>query len=158
MSASTMRGWWNAPSRFLPRAVLMPVLPPTLESTWASSVVGTCTKGRPRSAVAAANPARSPTTPPPSATTAVRRSAPVSSRRVHQVRPKPASDLDASPGGTTMLSVRASKPVCRQPASSAGRCSAATVSSVTTTQRFCGSTGASSAPARANSPSPTTTS
>ena len=49
VSASTMRGWWKAPSRFLPKSVLMPVLPPTLESTWANSVVGTCTKGRPRS-------------------------------------------------------------------------------------------------------------
>ncbi len=31
-----------------PRGWLMAVLPPTLESTWASSVVGTCTKGTPR--------------------------------------------------------------------------------------------------------------
>ncbi len=57
----------------------MPVLPPTLLSTCASSVVGICTNGSPRSAVAAANPARSPTTPPPSAITAVRRSTPASS-------------------------------------------------------------------------------
>ena len=48
---------------------LMPVLPPTEESTCASSVVGTCTKSRPRRTIAAAKPARSPITPPPSATT-----------------------------------------------------------------------------------------
>src|SRR5436305_1243423 len=54
----------------------MPVLPPIAASTWARSVVGTCTSGRPRSSVAAAKPARSPTTPPPSATTGVRRAIP----------------------------------------------------------------------------------
>ena len=48
MSASTRRGWWKAPIRFLPRGVLMPVLPPTEESTCASSVVGICTKSTPR--------------------------------------------------------------------------------------------------------------
>ncbi len=69
MSASTRRGWWKAPMRFLPWGELMPVLPPTDESTWASREVGACTKRTPRRSVAAANPARSPTTPPPSATT-----------------------------------------------------------------------------------------
>ena len=52
--------------RFLPVGWLIPVLPPTLESTIASSEVGICTKPTPRSTVAAMNPARSPTTPPPS--------------------------------------------------------------------------------------------
>ena len=56
-------------SRFLPWRELIPVLPPTEESTCASSVVGTCTKSRPRRTHEAANPARSPITPPPSATT-----------------------------------------------------------------------------------------
>ena len=47
----------------------MPVLPPTELSTWASSVVGICTKSMPRAAGwPAAKPVRSPTTPPPSAT------------------------------------------------------------------------------------------
>ena len=46
----------------------MPVLPPTDESTCASSVVGTCTKSTPRRTADAAKPARSPITPPPSAT------------------------------------------------------------------------------------------
>lgn len=44
-----------------------PVFPPTLASTMASSVVGTWIKGTPRMYVAATKPARSPTTPPPSA-------------------------------------------------------------------------------------------
>ena len=39
----TALGWWNAPMRFLPPGWLTPVLPPTEESTCASSVVGTCT-------------------------------------------------------------------------------------------------------------------
>ncbi len=39
-SHSTPTGGWNAPTRFLPSAVLIPVLPPTAASTIASSVVG----------------------------------------------------------------------------------------------------------------------
>ena len=53
----------------LARGELMPVLPPTEESTCAKSEVGTCTKSTPRRRIAAAKPARSPTTPPPSAIT-----------------------------------------------------------------------------------------
>ncbi len=155
VSAITMRGWWKAPSRFLPRPVLIPVLPPTPESTCASSVVGNCTNGSPRNAVAAANPARSPTTPPPRASTAVRRSAPVSSMRSTR-SPNTASDLDASPGRDRQQ--RGSNPVAARPSSRAAACSAATVVSLITTTRFCGSTGASRAPARGSSPSPTTTS
>ena len=45
-----------------------PVFPPMLESTCARSDVGTCIKSMPRRYVAAANPVRSPTTPPPRAT------------------------------------------------------------------------------------------
>ena len=52
---------------FLPPGWFTPVLPPTEASTCASSVVGTCTKATPRWKVAAAKPARSPMTPPPSA-------------------------------------------------------------------------------------------
>ncbi len=57
--------------RFLPRGWLIPTLPPTELSTIASSVVGTMSKGRPRFQVAAAKPARSPMTPPPTGTTNV---------------------------------------------------------------------------------------
>ena len=49
----------------------MPVLPPTEESTCASSVVGICTKRMPRRTMLAAKPARSPITPPPSAITQI---------------------------------------------------------------------------------------
>ena len=69
-SHSTPAGGWNAPTRFLPSAVLMPVLPPTAASTMPSSVVGICTTRTPRSQVAAAKPARSVVAPPPRPTTA----------------------------------------------------------------------------------------
>ena len=45
-SATTARGWWNAPTRFLPAPRSTPVLPPTEASTIASSVVGTSANGR----------------------------------------------------------------------------------------------------------------
>ena len=48
MSATTARGWWNAPTRFLPAPRSTPVLPPTDASTIASSVVGTSANGTPR--------------------------------------------------------------------------------------------------------------
>ena len=41
VSISTARGWWNAPTMFFTPSMSMAVLPPTEESTWASSVVGT---------------------------------------------------------------------------------------------------------------------
>ena len=71
--------------RFLPTAWFTPVLPPTLASTIASSVVGTCTNGTPRRRVAATNPAMSPMTPPPRAMTVVFRSILAQEERV--VRP-----------------------------------------------------------------------
>ena len=48
VSATTARGGWNAPTRFLPAGRSTAVLPPTEESTIASSVVGTCTQSMPR--------------------------------------------------------------------------------------------------------------
>ena len=47
-SIHTPAGWWNAPIRFLPFGWLIPVFPPTDESTIASSDVGTITSGNPR--------------------------------------------------------------------------------------------------------------
>ena len=47
---------------------MIAVFPPTEESTWASRVVGTWAKPTPRLSTPAANPVRSPITPPPSAT------------------------------------------------------------------------------------------
>ena len=64
-----MRGWLNAPMMFFTPPKFTATLPPTLESTAESSVVGICTKGTPRRNTAAANPPRSPTTPPPSRST-----------------------------------------------------------------------------------------
>ncbi len=54
---------------FFAVGVLTPVLPPIAESTIASRVVGTWTSATPRSQTEAAKPARSPTVPPPTATT-----------------------------------------------------------------------------------------
>ena len=100
MSASTSRGWWKAPTRFLPWRELIPVLPPTELSTWASSVVGICTKPTPRRSTAAAKPARSPTTPPPKATT--RSSRPTFSAISHSTAcSSPAQPLVASPGSSS---------------------------------------------------------
>src|SRR5256885_342645 len=73
---STSEGWWKAPTRFLPAATLIPVLPPTELSTCASRLVGTCTKLQPRLTMADAKPATSPTTPPPRATLIVSMASP----------------------------------------------------------------------------------
>ena len=53
-------GWANVPTRFLPSGRFTAVFPPTAASTWAVSVVGTCTNGSPRMYVDATKPARSP--------------------------------------------------------------------------------------------------
>ena len=68
-SHSTATGWWNVPTRFLPSGRFTAVLPPIAASTWAVSVVGTCTNGMPRMYVDATKPATSPVDPPPSAIT-----------------------------------------------------------------------------------------
>ena len=98
-STSTADGSWNAPTRFLPAAVLIPVLPPTAASTIASSVVGTCTTGTPRIHVAATNPARSVTAPPPNPTTTSERVSPASAHACQQAARLP-SDLPSSASGT----------------------------------------------------------
>ena len=49
-TSSTMaRGWWKAPTRFLPSGRSMAVLPPIEESIWPTRVVGTWMNGTPRS-------------------------------------------------------------------------------------------------------------
>ncbi len=105
-SITTPRGCQNAPTMFLPPGRLMPTLPPTELSTCASSVVGTCTNRSPRANVAATNPARSPTTPPPSATTTDLRSAPWSSICSHSSAATSA-DLLCSPASTDRMSTSA---------------------------------------------------
>src|SRR3546814_11184022 len=62
VSAITATGGWKAPTRFLPCGRSTAVLPPTEESTIASSVDGSCTQSMPRIQHAAAKPDRSPTT------------------------------------------------------------------------------------------------
>jgi hypothetical protein len=121
-STSTADGSWNAPTRFLPAAVLMPVFPPTAASTIASSVVGTCTTRTPRIHVAATNPARSVTAPPPSETTTSPR---VSPTRPQTSQQKPAT-VRALPSSASGTSTRcASTPT---PSRSALACSATSAS------------------------------
>ena len=43
ISANTARGCKKFPTRFFPSGRFTPTLPPTLESTCAKNVVGTCT-------------------------------------------------------------------------------------------------------------------
>ena len=100
-STSTAAGWWNAPTRFLPASVLMPVLPPTAASTMPSSVVGTCTMSTPRSQVAAANPATSVAAPPPRLTIASLRPTPMRPN-TSQMKPTTGSSLPASASGISM--------------------------------------------------------
>src|SRR5690606_17211146 len=92
-------GGWNAPTRFLPSGVLMPVLLPTAASTMASSVVGTSTAVTPRSQVAATNPARSVVAPPPTPTTASERVTPFRPSADHSSAAT-CTDLACSPSGT----------------------------------------------------------
>ena len=71
-------------------------------STIASRLVGTWMTGTPRRYVAATKPARSPTTPPPNATTTVSRPAP--SDRSQSVSVAHCSRVfEASPAGTVVL-------------------------------------------------------
>jgi hypothetical protein len=126
-SANTAEGWWKAPTRFLPCARSTAVLPPTEESTIASSVVGNCTKRTPRIQQAAAKPARSPTTPPPSASTVTSRLAPASASACI-ASPKRASDFSCSPAG--MMKECSCLPASTR--SSVGRYSGATLLSLST--------------------------
>ena len=112
----------------------MPVLPPTELSTWASRVVGIWTKSMPRSRTAAAKPVRSPTTPPPSATSVGLAVEPLVEQVVHQ-------SAEDAPNSLLLLARRHARshvPRCRPSrrgaGASAGR-ARATVSSVTMTTR-----------------------
>ena len=107
----------------------MPVLPPTEESTCASSVVGTCTKRMPRRTRLAARPARSPMTPPPSATTSPPRSSPISSRRSHRLRERRRSSSSLRPARGLSCLRAGRAPPTPSPADRDG--AAATFSSVT---------------------------
>ena len=76
------------------------VLPPTAASTMPSSVVGTSTRGTPRSQVAATNPARSVAAPPPMPTTQSDRVTRSAASQDHS-RAATATSLAASPAGTS---------------------------------------------------------
>ena len=99
-SISTALGCEKTPIRFLPAGRSTAVLPPTLESTIARSEVGICTQSMPRIQSAAARPARSPITPPPSAITAELRVSPIAAK-ASSARTSSAGVLDASPAGIT---------------------------------------------------------
>ena len=71
-SSQTSFGCQKAPTKFFPSGRSTPVFPPMAASAMPSSVVGTETNATPRMYVAARNPARSVTTPPPNATMAER--------------------------------------------------------------------------------------
>jgi len=69
VSIYTAAGCQNAPNAFLLTVESTPVFPPTLESAWATVVVGICTTDTPLLKMAAQKAAISPTVPPPRATT-----------------------------------------------------------------------------------------
>ena len=71
----------------------------------ASSDVGACTTVMPRMNVDAVNPARSPTTPPPSATTAQSRPS-FKSAIASQISLATSTDFVFSPAGTTISLTR----------------------------------------------------
>ena len=105
-------------------------MPPIALSTWATRVVGTCQRGSPRANVAATKPARSPTTPPPTATMCVLRSTASSARPVHN-RAAEVTPFDDSPEGTSSAVVTTPAAVS-EPATRAA-CDRATAASAITT-------------------------
>ena len=127
--------------------LLMPVLPPTEESTWASSEVGICTKFMPRRTMPAAKPVRSPMTPPPSAITASPRSSRAARTLVdHRLQRIEALRLLA---GRQRDRRRARSPAAFRLSTSGSRWAAATFSSVTIARARLGRRWRiSSAPAR----------
>ena len=86
-SIATTAGWWNAPISVLAERVIDANLAANRAVAPApSSVVGTCASAMPRRKVAAAKPAVSPITPPPTATIALPRSAPRADERFVDAR------------------------------------------------------------------------
>jgi hypothetical protein len=77
----------------------------------ARNVVGICSTATPRRYVAAAKPAMSPVTPPPSATTASVRVRRLSLRK-RSICPYVSSVFDPSPGGKAMRATAKPASVC----------------------------------------------
>ena len=134
---------------FLAVGRFTPTLPPTELSTIARRLVGTIRSGSPRAYVAATNPARSPTTPPPTATTHVCRSAFISTSSSNRTEARPRL-FEASPAGTT--AERSAIPAAAR-AEATRAAFVATFSSVTTrADRHPRPAHVRSSEARANSP------
>ena len=104
MSETTADGCQKVPIAFFERRPFTPVLPPMLESTIASSVVGTDTSRTPRCHIDAARPARSPTVPPPTAMTMPPRSMRWRSRNASTLW-SCVIDFDRSPAGMAWMPV-----------------------------------------------------
>ena len=102
VSHSTALGSWNAPTRFFPAGILMPVLPPIAASAMASTVVGIWMTSTPRIHVAAKNPARSVVAPPPRPTMTSPRVMPTSASSCQPLT-RTSGDLAASASGTAMM-------------------------------------------------------
>jgi len=113
--------------------------------------VGTWKNGMPRAKVAAMKPARSPITPPPTATIAVLRSAPSASSRSHS-SVAVVTHLDCSPGSTTTRSTAAE--VAATLSATASACGFSTFSSVITTACDSSPRQATNCPASARLPAP----
>src|SRR5581483_6024677 len=96
------------------------------------NVVGTCTTSTPRWYTAAANPAVSPTTPPPSATTASARSRPDDAKWRHSVSTV-VSDFSSSP--SPIVTVSHATPTPPRASATVSPYNAATAGCVTTTTR-----------------------
>src|SRR5262245_61376088 len=86
--------------RFFPSDKSKPVLPPSDASTIESRVVGNAIQLIPRMYVDAANPLRSPITPPPNAITVLLRSSPFSRNDFHN-KETVSRFLYSSPEGIT---------------------------------------------------------
>ena len=127
-SESTNRGWWNVPTRFFPWGRSMAILPPIDESSMESSVVGASTRGIPRTYVEATNPATSPITPPPTATTRCPLSAFISASQWYIFR-APSRVLVSSPPSTSSISE--SIPALRSDSNARCACPCAPVSPMT---------------------------
>ena len=103
---TTRRGGWNAPAMFFPHGRSHAVFPPYEASTIERSVVGTLIHSIPRIHVAAANPVRSPVTPPPTAVTTSLRPRPAFAKADH-ISVTVAIVLCSSPDGTTYIAFAA---------------------------------------------------
>ena len=138
---------------FLPPGRSTPVLPPIAASTWASRVVGIWTNSTPRRKQPAANPARSPTLPPPKARTRLSRLPPAASISF-QSRSADSIVFAPSPSSTSRIT---HFDAARRSTSSRSPCSACTRGVVTRNAVRRASQSSSSGSTDEIAPSPTMT-